>query len=102
MGIEYRGSRVVYYRKRWRHGTVHSEYVASGDLAMLAYALDQSDRRERQAQHDREQAELAAHTAADAPLNELAAMITLFTRAALLAAGFYQHKRQWRKRRGYE
>jgi hypothetical protein len=105
MGIEYRGSRVVYYRKRWRQGTAHSEYVASGDLALLAYALDQADRAEQQAQRRVQQQQLAQLEQATAPpaaLLDHAGIVHSLVRAVLEAHGYHQHKRQWRKRRMHQ
>jgi hypothetical protein len=105
MGIEYRGSRAIYYRKRWHQGRVISEYVGSGDLAMLAYALDQADRREQQAQRRVQQQQLSQidqTTAPPAALLDHAHIVRSLVRAVLEAHGYHQHKRQWRKRRMHQ
>jgi hypothetical protein len=99
MGIEHRGDRAVYYRKRWRHGRVMSEYVASGDLAMLAYMLDLAERTEQQAQR-RALQQLDQETASPAALCVFTAYVRDQVRGALEAAGYRQHHRgEWRRQR---
>ena len=92
--------RGYYYRVRKEGGRVVREYVGRGPQAELVARLDAHQRQER----DKDRAALAAERARletlDAPLNELSELAELLARAALLAAGFHQHKRgEWRKRR---
>src|SRR5262249_43487032 len=75
--------------------------IGAGDLAELAAQLDALEREKRLADAlDRRdfKADLAA---LDGDLTALSEQTDLVARAALLAAGFHQHKRgEWRKKRG--
>lgn len=103
MAYESRNGRQYYYRKVWRDGTCRSEYIGSGETAALIAQLDSVDQERRQleaAQQRQARAEFA-ELARTPP--ELAALLSDARRAtaeALEAAGYHQHKRQWRKQRG--
>lgn len=89
-----------YTRSRKVNGRVAREYVGCGRAAELAARLDELDRLARRLQaldiNDRK-AELAALEESARASDEAAALLA---RAALVAAGFHQHKRgEWRKRR---
>jgi hypothetical protein len=91
---------IYYTRSRRENGRVVREYVGSGRIGELAAELDaiERDRREWEALEDRrvraEQDELVA------TLTDLNDRCDLLTRAALIAAGYRQHKRgEWRKQR---
>ncbi len=98
MGIETRRNGRYYYRKE-RHGTrVTSTYVGSGPVAALIVEYEELRKAEelykrslfkRQQQQIKQQATLVLGTEAD--VREL-------VKAVLIANGFHQHKRQWRKR----
>ena len=96
--------RGYYYRARKVAGRVVREYVGAGRMAELAAQLDAIERQERQTKRAARQAEKAELAALVANLKALAERVDLVARAALLAAGFHQHKRgEWRKkRRGQE
>jgi hypothetical protein len=82
-----------YVRKRWDAGRVVSEYIGTGPAAERAAAEDAEARAERAAaaaRRTRERGELAALDGEYAALRDLVA-------AHLLAAGFHQHRRQWRR-----
>ncbi len=99
MGWERRGDRQHFYTARRVGGRVVKEYVPAA-VAGVAAQLEAEQRAERAAGRaavERARAELDALDAAVAPLEE-AADIAL--RAAMLAAGYHNHKGQWRKRRG--
>jgi len=96
--------RGYYYRVRRENGRVVREYVGRGRVAELMAKLDALDR-EKEREERRldaaalrnEKAELAA---LDADLEALIETTDLLARAALVAAGYHQHKRgEWRKRR---
>ncbi len=97
MALEQRGNNAYYYRKRWVNGTCQSEYVGSGAFAAALAELEAYERlaarqeaaafRETRGQI-KQQAALVLGT--EAELREL-------VKAALIACGFHQHKRQWRK-----
>jgi hypothetical protein len=92
--------RGYYYRVFKANGRVVREYVGRGPVAVLAAQLDALEREKRQLQAldlRRQKHELAA---LEADLKTLEQTTNLVARAALLAAGFHQHKRgEWRKRR---
>jgi hypothetical protein len=91
---------LYYTRSKKIGGRVIREYVGSGPLAELAVLMDEEDRlrREEEAEawrDDRERLE-----ALEAPIAELCEITETLAQAALLAAGYHQHKRgEWRKRR---
>jgi hypothetical protein len=91
--------RGYYYLVRKEGGRVIREYVGKGPLARSA-ALVASIVRQRR------EAAWAARRAAEAELDDLDALpaeldrlADRLARAALLAAGYHQRKRTWRKRR---
>jgi hypothetical protein len=94
--------RGYYYRVRKVSGRVVREYVGAGRVGELAAQLDAAERGERAAEGAARRAEQAEMDALDAPLNELNDLVELLAQAALLAAGYRQHKRgEWRKRRSH-
>lgn len=99
MGWEQRGSRRHYYTARRVGGRVVKEYVPDA-VAPFAAQLDAEQRAERaaaRAEVERARAELDALADTVTLLDEVA---DLAYRAAMLAAGYHNHKGQWRKRRG--
>src|SRR5262245_39804097 len=89
-----------YTRSRKVGGRVVREYVGSGLPAILAALADTEARRERAEQERAFRDEKAARRAAEAELDGMIELTDLAARAALLAAGFHQHKRgEWRRRR---
>jgi hypothetical protein len=102
MAWEQRKGRAYYYRKVWQDGTCRSEYVGRGRTAGLISEIEQL----RQESHTQERGE---RQIARNEFAELAAtpeaLVLLLERArsevarALEAAGYHQHKRQWRKQR---
>ncbi len=92
-----------YTRSKKVNGRVVREYVGFGRVAELAAELDAIKRQQRQAERDALLAKRAELDALDAPLDELNDLADLLARAALLAAGFHQHRRsEWRKRRVHD
>jgi hypothetical protein len=89
-----------YTRSKKVNGRVVREYVGTGQLAALVAQMDALERRKREVERDALRAERAEVEALDAPLEELDDLAELLARAALVAAGFHQHKRgEWRRRR---
>ena len=89
---------LYYTRSRKEGGRVVREYVGGGVLGELAARTDELERREREqaAAADREEREMLE--ALDAPLTEAWEATETLYRAALVAAGYRQHKRgEWRK-----
>ena len=89
-----------YTRSTKRNGRVIREYIGTGRVAELIAQMDAIEREKRKLEAlalHREKAKLAA---LDADIEAVAKNAELVARAALLAAGFHQHKRgNWRKRR---
>jgi hypothetical protein len=99
MGWERRGSATYYYRSRRVNGRVVNEYFGSGLLGELVAQQDAQERAKRAADTAAWKAERDRLEAADAPLQELDALVSLLTRGVLLAAGYHRHHREWRKKR---
>jgi hypothetical protein len=101
MALVYRNGRPYLYRSVRRDGRVTSEYVACGAAALLLAQGDRlihdmktialpEDPEERQQRDELERA-----------LDTLAADARARAHAALIEAGYHQHKRgEWRRRRG--
>ena len=91
--------RGYYYRVRKLGGRVVREYVGTGRVAELAAQLDAIERETREAEAAAWRAEKARLEALDADVDALIGVTDLAATAALLAAGYHQHKRQWRRKR---
>jgi hypothetical protein len=97
MGWDRRG---YYYRSEKVAGRVVREYIGTGRRAELEAWLDSLEREDREIERACRRAEKAELEALDDPVNELNDLAELVARAALVAAGYRQHKRGvWRKRR---
>jgi hypothetical protein len=87
-------------RSRKVNGRVVREYVGTGPLAQLAAQMDAIARQEREAHKEHLRQVRAELDVLDADLEALGKQADLAARAALVAAGFRQHKRgEWRRRR---
>jgi hypothetical protein len=91
--------RGYYYRSEREGKTVRRTYIGRGYAADVVSQLDAAERRNREAERAARRDEQTEQDALDAPLNELNDLADALARAALTAAGYHQHKRQWRKRR---
>lgn len=90
--------RGYYDRVHKVQGRVVREYVGRGRVAELAARTDALERRRRERERAARRAQRAELEAIKEPLNELNDLADLLARAALLAAGYHQHKRgEWRK-----
>jgi hypothetical protein len=95
--------RGYYYRARKINGRVVREYVGAGRVAELAAQADARERERRRGETDRRRQTRADLDALDAELKALAEAADLAAGAALLAAGYHQHKRgEWRRRRDHD
>jgi hypothetical protein len=95
------GRRYYYQRKRV-NGRIEYTYYGSGPATPLMAELDQLDRERRQ--KERLEAQMARNEFAElaATPEDLTLLLEQAQReaaAALVAAGYHQHKRQWRKKR---
>lgn len=89
-----------YYRSVRINGRPRREYVGPGQLGVLAALLDEEQREERRERRDLERAERADGAELDKMFDRFDGAADQLACAALLAAGFRQHKRgEWRKQR---
>jgi len=89
-----------YTRSKKVDSRVEREHIGTGPVAVLAAQLDALERQERQHAVLALRAEKAALSIFDADLKALNRITDLVARAALVAAGYRQHKRgEWRKQR---
>jgi hypothetical protein len=89
-----------YTRSRKENGRVVREYFGTGELAEMMAMLDASDRAEREALMEARRAEKAELESLGAGVKELDELTDQLARAALVAAGYRQHKRgEWRRSR---
>jgi hypothetical protein len=99
MAFEQRGVGHYYYRKVWRNGTCHSEYMGHGQIADLFATTDGIDRHQhtmaRLQFDDFKQQQKGIDQAIDTYHERVRNLVG----SVLQAAGFHQHKRQWRKAR---
>src|SRR5512143_2356689 len=99
MALIYRNGRPYLYRPIRRGGRVTSEYVASGESAVLIARMEALERDERDSQGYEFQAEREALEAIEGALNDYFDRVEDLSRSALYAAGYHRPKREWRKRR---
>src|SRR5262245_45336373 len=92
--------RGYYYRVRKIDGRVAREYIGAGPVATLVAQQDAIERQKREDERADWRAKRAEMDALAAPLDVLNDLADLLARAALVSAGFHQHKRgEWRRRR---
>jgi hypothetical protein len=95
MGLKQINGRLYYYENHRQGRRVVSSYVGGGMGAVLAQERAEEEAAKRQA-FERERARVAALSAqVDAAVDRLMRM----AEGQLVASGFHEHKRQWRKRR---
>ena len=100
MGLIYRNGRPYLYRSIRRGGRVTTEYLASGEVALLSDALEQIERDERDFERRRGQEERKRFDDLERALDDLAEQARALARDALQRVGYHQHKRgEWRRRR---
>lgn len=100
MPWETRGGRRYYYRKERRGGRVFSVYEGGGLGGVLAEERDAAERETRAKSRAELRRELRRQDAIDAKVEASWEAAERAARALLEAAGYHQHKRQWRLRRG--
>ena len=100
MGLVRRGGRLYYYASERVNGRVVTRYQGSGAAADLFARFDALER-------DRRETRIGVRRAKDAQSRERAARYRSWLAGvdraladALRAAGWHQHNREWRKRRG--
>ena len=96
---ERNGHRYYYQAERDEDGKVKKRYIGNGEIAELVAHADETRRQSREARQAREREELERLQTADAALEEFCKAVDTITRAALVAAGYRNHKDEWRLRR---
>ncbi len=100
MALVYRGGRPYLYRSIRRGGRVTSEYVASGESAVLIHRLEAADRQRAEDRSEEWKAEVRRMEAEDREVAEWFARVEAVADAAMMAAGYHKHHRgEWRRRR---
>jgi hypothetical protein len=91
----------LYYTRSRRDGErVVREYIGGGELGRIVSKGDAMRRAALEAKRKREREELERLKTADAEVEELYTMVDTLMSAALVAAGYRNHKGEWRLRRG--
>jgi hypothetical protein len=92
---------LYYTRSKKVNGRVVREYVGGGILGEVSARMDADERRQRAEEASLWREERERLEAVDGLTEELYEAAEVLTKAALMAAGYHQHKRgEWRKRRG--
>ena len=88
-----------YTRSRRVNGQVVREYIGAGVIGELAAEQDAIERRQREEQREAEQKAWEELGALEQPLVVFAEVCDALVWEALKAAGYHNHRGQWRKRR---
>jgi hypothetical protein len=99
MAWEERKGRRYYYRAERIGGRVRKVYLGADEMARRSARTDAAIRSSKELERERERAECERLKVLAAPVEELCEAAEVLTEAHLLAAGFAQHKGQWRRRR---
>jgi hypothetical protein len=99
MAWETRNGRSYYYRKEREGGRVKSVYVGCGEGAELLAQIDALENNEREEAPTLARMERERLQAQNAELDALGEIIRELAAATLVAHGYHQHKREWRRRR---
>ena len=102
MAVAYRNKRPAYYRSLRVDGKATKQYIASGMAAELVADVDQTSKEQRQQHRDAEKQSQHWLKEADGSIFTLERESELLNHAAFYAAGFHQHKREWRLKRVQE
>ena len=89
-----------YTRSRRVCGLVVRQYVDSGDLGALGAFDDAKERFERKLRRALQEAEHDSDKAQEKAMTDYFKGVDAALAESLLAAGYHQHKGQWRRRRG--
>ena len=100
MSWEERSGKRYYYRKRRIGKRVVSEYIGRGPQAESVAETDALARADRADRRARWQAERNRQADIDRLVDAVCGLTRTAVWDALRAAGYHQHKGQWRKRRG--
>jgi len=96
---ERRGDGLYYYRSERENGRVRKRYVGRGEVAELVAHADETRRAVRERRRRDERAGLDRAREISEAGAELDAAAEDLARAELVAAGYHDHKGEWRRRR---
>jgi hypothetical protein len=99
MALIYRNGRARYQQSVRRDGRVTTEYRASGNAALLFACLDAESQEEREQKRAEDEDQIKAMKDAEQTLIDHFESVDDLIQTTLEAAGFHEHKSQWRKRR---
>ena len=99
MGWEQRGNNSYYYKKEREGSRVRSVYVGRGEIAHMVSKLQSSSFVLEKFARTMKSPDVIKAEKAEAALEQACDLIQLITQAALLAAGYHTHHRQWRRQR---
>lgn len=99
MGWELRRGKRYYYRRRKVNGRWIREYVGPGARGEQAALEDALRNAKKKAEMEAERRRREEFQAAQALLHGACEEYDRLIKAALIGAGYYEHKRQWRRRR---
>ncbi len=99
MALERRDDNLYYYRSVRDGEKIRRVYVGAGEFARIFAEGDLLRRTNRKAQREEERAELERLEALAAPLEELSEAAEVLAHAYLVAAGFHEHRGEWRRTR---
>jgi hypothetical protein len=99
MAWERRGHGLYYYQSEHGNGRVRKRYMGRGEVAEIVAHANETirHRREAKAEREREDLELARTLASSGEQMDEAAEI--LAKAEMVAAGYHNHKGEWRRRR---
>ena len=100
MAIEMRDGKSYYYTSRRIGSRVVREYQGCGLLANVSARLDESNRTLRQIDRDLERLQCAKKHSINEKLRKWLARINATVEDTMLANGWHQHNREWRRKRG--
>jgi hypothetical protein len=99
VALERRDDNLYYYRSVRDGEKIRRVYVGAGEFACIFAEGDLLRRTNRKAQREEERAELERLEALAAPLEELSEAAEVLAHAYLVAAGFHEHRGEWRRTR---
>jgi tRNA U55 pseudouridine synthase TruB len=99
VALERRDDNLYYYRSVRDGEKIRRIYVGAGEFARIFAEGDLLRRTNRKAQREEERAELERLEALAAPLEELSEAAEVLAHAYLVAAGFHEHRGEWRRTR---
>ena len=89
-----------YTRSRKVNGRVVREYVGGGEIGALAAQSDAIERERREWERESWRLEKEEIDVFDASIATVCEMADIIAKATMVAAGFHQHRGEWRRRRG--